>query len=72
MQWDKRSIRLSIRRGDAVNTAARVASRANVNAVFMSDAVWIRIRDRCRARSQGKFELKGKGNLTLVECYSVQ
>ena len=58
--------------GDTVNTAARVASRANVNSVFMSDAVWIRIRDRCRARSQGKFELKGKGNLDLVECYNVQ
>ena len=72
MQWDKRSIRLSIGRGDAVNRAARVASRANVKSVFMSDAIWIRIRHRCRARSRGRFELKGKGNLDLVGCYNVQ
>jgi len=58
--------------GDTVNTAARVASRANVNSVFMSGAVWLRIRDRCRARSQGKFELRGKGNVELVECYDIQ
>ena len=58
--------------GDTVNTVARVANRTNVNAVLMSGAIWIRIRDRCRVRSPGKFELKGKGNLDLVECYSVQ
>jgi class 3 adenylate cyclase len=58
--------------GDTVNTAARVASRARVNSLFMSDAVWLHIRDRCRARSQGRFELKGKGDLKLVECYQVQ
>jgi adenylate cyclase len=57
--------------GDTVNTAARVVARANVNSVFMSGATWMRIRDRCRARSQGLFELKGKGSLELVECYEV-
>ena len=58
--------------GDTVNTAARVASSANVNSVFMSDAVWLHIRDRCRGRSRGRFELKGKGNLELVECYDIE
>ncbi|HLI13907.1 MAG TPA: adenylate/guanylate cyclase domain-containing protein [Alphaproteobacteria bacterium] len=58
--------------GDTVNTAARVVSHARVNSVFMSSVAWMRIRDRCRARSQGLFELKGKGSLELVECYAVE
>lgn len=57
--------------GDTVNTAARVVGCAQVNSVFMASPVWMRIRDRCRARSRGLFELKGKGTLELVECYEV-
>jgi adenylate cyclase len=58
--------------GDTVNTAARVVSCANVNSVFMASPVWMRIRDRCHARSHGLFELKGKGTVELVECYEVR
>ncbi|MDR6288019.1 MULTISPECIES: adenylate/guanylate cyclase domain-containing protein [Inquilinus] len=57
--------------GDTVNTAARVTACAGVNAVFISEPLWSGIRDRCRARSQGFFELKGKGRLELVECDGV-
>jgi CheY-like chemotaxis protein len=57
--------------GDTVNTAARIVDCAGVNTVFMSSPMWMRIRDRCRARSQGLFELKGKGKLELVECYEI-
>ena len=57
--------------GDTVNTAARIVGRANVDSVFMSGTAWMRIRDRCRAQSQGMFELKGKGSLELVECREV-
>jgi len=45
---------------------ARVTACAGVNAVFISAPLWSGIQDRCRARSQGFFELKGKGRLELV------
>lgn len=54
--------------GDTVNTAARITACANANSVFLSAALWRGISDRCRARSQGFYELKGKGQLELVEC----
>jgi class 3 adenylate cyclase len=54
--------------GDTVNTAARITACAAANSVFISAAEWAPIRDRCRARSQGCYELKGKGWLELVEC----
>lgn len=57
--------------GDTVNTAARVVGCASVNSVFMASPVWMRVRDRCRARSRGLFDLKGKGTVELVECYEV-
>jgi class 3 adenylate cyclase len=57
--------------GDTVNTAARITACANANSVFLSAALWQPIRDRCRARSQGLHELKGKGQLELVECEGI-
>jgi len=57
--------------GDTVNTAARITACANANSVFLSAALWQPIRDRCRARSQGLYELKGKGQLELVECEGI-
>jgi adenylate cyclase len=57
--------------GDTVNMAARVGASADVNSVFMSSLVWMRIRSRCQARSRGSFELKGKGSIELVECLTV-
>jgi DNA-binding response OmpR family regulator len=58
--------------GDTVNMAARVAASANVNSLFMSSLVWMRIRGRCQARSHGVFDLKGKGSIELVECLSLK
>jgi len=58
--------------GDTVNMAARVAASANVNSVFMSSLVWMRIRGRCQAKSRGPFDLKGKGSIELVECIAVK
>lgn len=57
--------------GDTVNTAARITACANANSVFLSAALWQPIRDRCRARSHGLYELKGKGQLELVECEGI-
>ena len=57
--------------GDTVNVAARVMQCANVNSVCMSTAIWMRIRPRCAARSQGHYDLKGKGRVEIVECLEV-
>ncbi|MGH6990288.1 MAG: adenylate/guanylate cyclase domain-containing protein [Stellaceae bacterium] len=58
--------------GDTVNMAARVGAVADVNSVFMSSLVWMRIRARCEARSRGSFDLKGKGRIELVECLAIR
>ena len=57
--------------GDTVNVAARVMQCAGVNSVCMSTAIWMRIRHRCAARSQGFYELKGKGRVEIVECTDI-
>jgi adenylate cyclase len=57
--------------GDTVNTAARVTGCARTNSVFLSRATWGLIAERCRGQSQGMFELKGKGQVELVECHAV-
>jgi class 3 adenylate cyclase len=57
--------------GDTVNTAARITACANANSVFLSAALWQPVSDRCRARSRGLYELKGKGPLELVECEGI-
>jgi class 3 adenylate cyclase len=58
--------------GDTVNTAARVTSCARTNSVFLSHATWGLIAARCRGRSQGFFDMKGKGQVELVECLAVE
>ena len=57
--------------GDTVNVAARIMQCAGVNSVCMSTAIWMRIRHRCAARSQGVFDLKGKGRVEIVQCLDI-
>jgi adenylate cyclase len=57
--------------GDTVNTAARATAKASPNSVIVTGAAWMKIRDRCRGRSQGLVEIKGKGKLELIECAEV-
>ena len=54
--------------GDTVNTAARIVPKAEPGAVVISDAAWRQVKDRCRGRSVGFVELKGKGPVELIEC----
>jgi len=58
--------------GDTVNMAERIGASAPVNAVVMSNAVWMRIRSRCEAQSRGLFDLKGKGSIELIECLAIK
>ena len=57
--------------GATVNTAARIVSEAEPGAVLISDAAWRQVKDRCRGRSFGFVELKGKGRVELIECQQV-
>jgi len=57
--------------GDTVNTAARIVAQADPGAVVVSDAAWGQVKDRCRGRSFGFVELKGKGRVELIECHHV-
>ncbi|MFQ5954114.1 MAG: adenylate/guanylate cyclase domain-containing protein [Kiloniellales bacterium] len=57
--------------GDTVNTAARIVGKASPGAVVVSGAAWRHLKDRCRGRSFGFVELKGKGRQELIECYEV-
>ena len=54
--------------GDTVNTAARLAEHADPGRVTMTTATWMQIRNRCRGRTRGPVEMKGKGEVELVEC----
>jgi len=58
--------------GDTVNTAARIAARASPGAVVTSAATWHRIRDRGRGRSLGYMDLKGKGQVEIIECHELR
>ena len=54
--------------GDTVNTAARLAEHADPGRVIMTTATWLQVRNRCRSRTLGLVEIKGKGKVELVEC----
>jgi CheY-like chemotaxis protein len=58
--------------GDTINTAARIVAQAPVGAVVVSASIWLAIRNRCRGRSRGFAEFKGKGAVELVECLEVR
>ena len=54
--------------GDTVNTAARIVGQAEPGAVLVSATVWRNLGDGFRGSSKGLVELKGKGDLELVQC----
>jgi adenylate cyclase len=58
--------------GDTINTAARIVAQAPVGAVVMSASTWLAVRNRCRGRSRGFVDLRGKGPVELVECLEVR
>jgi len=54
--------------GDTVNTAARIVDQAAPDTVLMSSRVWRDLDGSFQGRSKGLVELKGKGQLELIEC----
>ena len=57
---------------DAVNMASRIAAHASPGTVATSGATWHRIRERGRGRSLGFVEIKGKGQIELIECQGLR
>ncbi len=57
--------------GDTVNIAARIVDQADPGAVVVSATVWRNLGDSFRGSSKGLVELKGKGNLELIQCHEL-
>ena len=57
--------------GDTVNIAARIVDQADPGAVVVSATVWRNLGDSFRGSSKGLVELKGKGNLELIQCHEM-
>ena len=53
--------------GDTVNVAARMASMAMPGGVAMTQDIWQLVKDRFAGRSLGTLEVRGKGDVALVE-----
>ena len=54
--------------GDTVNIAQRITARAEPGSVLVSASVWRNLGDAFEGRSRGLVDLKGKGELELIEC----
>jgi class 3 adenylate cyclase len=55
--------------GDTVNVAARIVAQAEPGGVLTSAPVWRNLRGSFRGSSKGLVELKGKGDLELIQCH---
>lgn len=58
--------------GDTVNTASRMADIGKQGAVVMPVETWMSIQDLCDARSMGYMDVKGKGQIEIVEVYGLR
>ncbi len=56
--------------GDTVNTAARFTGIARPGTVATSVDSWMTTQDHYEARSRGNIEIKGKGEIEIVEVYA--
>lgn len=57
--------------GDTVNTAARMAGLGSPGTVVMTYDSWLQVHDDCQGRSLCQIDVKGKGNIEVVECTGV-
>ncbi len=58
--------------GDTVNTAARMASYGNPGTVTMAHDAWLQVQDEFEGRMIGRVDVKGKGQVDLIECYGLR
>jgi class 3 adenylate cyclase len=58
--------------GDTVNIAARLVALGSPGTVTMTRAAWQEVQDECNARAIGVVDIKGKGQIDIVECYALR
>jgi adenylate cyclase len=57
--------------GDTVNLAQRLSSLGSEPAVHLSATAWARVAERASGSSLGELDVKGKGNVEIVRCLSI-
>jgi len=58
--------------GDTVNVAARMAGQGSPGNVTMTHEAWLQVEDECQGKTLGRVEVKGKGEVEIIECYGLQ
>ena len=58
--------------GDTVNVAARMTEVVRPGTVCMTHDAWLQVEGRCRGKSLGRIDIKGKGEIEIVECRAVK
>lgn len=58
--------------GDTVNMAARMAGQGSPGSVSMAHEAWLQVEDDCQGRTLGRVDVKGKGEIEIIECYGLQ
>lgn len=58
--------------GDTVNIAARICDHATDGQVLLSSEAWMESRGALRGKSLGFVELKGKGEVELMQCLGLK
>ena len=58
--------------GDTVNMAARMTGQGSPGTVAMTYETWLQVEDDCQGRTLGRIDVKGKGNVEIIECYALQ
>ncbi|MEL0106630.1 MAG: adenylate/guanylate cyclase domain-containing protein [Rhodospirillaceae bacterium] len=57
--------------GDTVNIAARMTGPGSPGTVCMAHEAWLEVQNECSGRSLGRIDVKGKGQLEVIECTGV-
>jgi adenylate cyclase len=57
--------------GDTVNLAQRLSSLGSEPAIHLSATAWARVADRAEGSPLGAVDVKGKGNVDVIRCLSV-
>ena len=58
--------------GDAVNLASRLTGAGGPGKLVVSMESWLGIQDTCDGRSLGRVDLKGKGEMEIIEVYGLR
>ncbi len=54
--------------GDTINVAARLSGYGTEAAIYLTSDAWLHVSARCVGQPLGLVDLKGKGNVEVVQC----